>query len=354
MTGGCRSACSELMADGHAACCAGRAPRKADVDGGAAPSVRAAQGARSMSRWVRLEGGAFRMGSAEQGFAADGEGPVRTVRLSPFAIAAHTVTNTQFGDFVRETGYMTDAERFNWSFVFHAFVPPALKRRIVNVPCETPWWYPVPHAYWAQPEGPGSTVLDRLDHPVVHVSWNDAQAYCRWSGTRLPTRGRMGVRGPRRAGPESVYPWGDDLDAGRKTPLQHLAGPLPRPEHRRGRFRGDGAGGRLRAERLRALQRGRQCLGVVRGRLLARLSPRDIPHRPARRSNRAAVVRFAAAHSCATSPTATDTGWRREARTHRPARQATSASVSRRSSEISKLVWCVRSIRMSACGTSQT
>ena len=195
------------------------------------------------------------MGSAEEGFAADGEGPVRTVRLSPFAIAAHTVTNMQFGDFVRETGYVTDAERFNWSFVFHAFVPPALKRCIVNVPCETPWWYPVPRTYWAQPEGPGSTVLDRLDHPVVHVSWNDAQTYCRWSGTRLPSEAEweFAARGGL---DQKVYAWGDDLDVGPKTPLQHLAGPLPRPEHRRGRFRGDCPGGRLRGQRLRALQRG--------------------------------------------------------------------------------------------------
>ena len=75
---------------------------------------------------------------------------------------------------------------------------------------DTPWWMPVPHAYWAQPEGPPSTVLDRLDHPVVHVSWNDAKAYCQWSGTRLPSEAEWEIAA--RGGLEqAIYPWGDEL-----------------------------------------------------------------------------------------------------------------------------------------------
>jgi formylglycine-generating enzyme len=160
--------------------------------------------------WSRIDACAFRMGSSDARFPDDGEGPVRTVCVSAFAIAAHTVTNAQFGDFVRETGYTTDAERFNWSFVFHASVPPEIKCRVQKVPAETPWWYPVPRAYWAQPEGPNSTILDRLNHPVVHVSWNDAKAYCLWSNTRLPTE--MEWECAARGGlDQKLYPWGDTL-----------------------------------------------------------------------------------------------------------------------------------------------
>jgi formylglycine-generating enzyme required for sulfatase activity len=121
--------------------------------------------------------------------------------MSGFEIAAYTVTNAQFAEFIRMTGFVTEAERYNCPSFSTArsggaeAAHPARARANAMVA-------PVPHAYWAQPEGPGSTVLDRLDHPVVHVSWNDAQAYCRWAGARLPQRGAMGVRGawrPRRS-----------------------------------------------------------------------------------------------------------------------------------------------------------
>jgi sulfatase modifying factor 1 len=135
---------------------------------------------------------------------------MRTVEVSPFDIAAHTVTNAQFGEFVPRTGSETDAERFNWSFAFSAFVGEEVKRRVQRVPADTPWWLPIPRAYWVQPEGPRSTALDRLDHPVVHVSWNDAQAYCQWFCTRLPTEAEweFAARGGL---DQNIYPWGNEL-----------------------------------------------------------------------------------------------------------------------------------------------
>lgn len=150
------------------------------------------------------------MGSQDSRFPDDGEGPVRHVTVSEFAIACFAVSNLQFGDFVRTTGYTTDAERCGWSFVFAGLLPDDLKSEIGSRVADTPWWLPVPHAYWAQPEGPASTVLDRLDHPVVHVSWNDANAYCQWSDTRLPTEAEweMAARGGLK---QAIYPWGDEL-----------------------------------------------------------------------------------------------------------------------------------------------
>jgi formylglycine-generating enzyme required for sulfatase activity len=153
------------------------------------------------------------MGSHHRRFPDDGEGPVRKVTLAPFAIACHAVSNLQFGEFVRAIGYMTDAERLGWSFVFAGLLSDEARRTMTSRAAGTPWWAMVPHAYWAQPEGPHSTILDRLDHPVVHVSWNDARAYCRWSGARLPREAEweMAARGGLE---QAILPWGDELNPG--------------------------------------------------------------------------------------------------------------------------------------------
>jgi formylglycine-generating enzyme required for sulfatase activity len=165
-------------------------------------------------RWSATLGGTFLMGSPDAGgFPADGEGPVREVGLSPYRIACYAVTNAQFADFVRDTGYTTEAERYGWSFAFRNSVSAKAHDRVRRAPADTPWWLAVPRAFWAQPEGLGSTVLDRMHHPVVHVSWNDAQAYCHWSRTRLPTEAEWEYAA--RGGlVQQRYPWGDELMAG--------------------------------------------------------------------------------------------------------------------------------------------
>ena len=124
-----------------------------------------------------LPGGDFLMGTGDrEGFAGDGEGPVRAVRLDPFRIDACAVTTDQFAGFVAATGYRTDAERLSWSYVFAGFLPAARRHRAAR-PGRTPWWCAVGGAVWDRPEGPGSTLDGRGDHPVVHVSWDDSAAY---------------------------------------------------------------------------------------------------------------------------------------------------------------------------------
>jgi formylglycine-generating enzyme len=161
---------------------------------------------------VDLPGGSFLMGTDyARGYPADGEGPVRKVSLSPFAIDPFPVTNAEFAEFVRATSYRTEAEMFGWSFVFWAHIPPQRFDELVeDTVASASWWCKVPGAIWNAPEGPGSHVQDRSRHPVVHVSWNDALAYATWLGKALPTEAQWEYAA--RGGLEQkLYPWGDEL-----------------------------------------------------------------------------------------------------------------------------------------------
>ncbi len=165
-----------------------------------------------LSRMKPLPGGAFLMGSDDpNGFPKDGEGPVRTITLDPFLIDIYPVTNRLFGEFVAATGYRTEAEFFGWSFVFWSHLPKhRLADMVEDTVAEAPWWCKVPGARWNAPEGPGSSLSNRGDHPVVHVTWNDAQAFCQWSGQRLPTEAEWEYAA--RGGlVQKAYPWGDKL-----------------------------------------------------------------------------------------------------------------------------------------------
>lgn len=157
-------------------------------------------------RVVRIRGGRIRVGDDASPLPHDGETPSRTVVVKPFAIDPHAVTNAWFSDFVDATCYRTDAERFGWSLVFKAFAvaaPDAL-----GSPDAPSWWRRVDGACWRHPEGPHSTIADRGNHPVVHVSWNDAAAFAAWAGGRLPSEAEWecAARGTLT---DARFPWGD-------------------------------------------------------------------------------------------------------------------------------------------------
>ena len=161
---------------------------------------------------VKLDGGRFLMGTeSREGFAADGEGPVRDVTVDAFYMDAQPVTNAQFAEFVRATNYKTESERFGWSFVFHGHIADSDYAKVVeDTVLGINWWCKVPGASWRAPEGPDTSIDSRLNYPVTHVSWNDAAEYARWAGKRLPTEAEWDFAA--RGGLEQkTYPWGDEL-----------------------------------------------------------------------------------------------------------------------------------------------
>jgi formylglycine-generating enzyme required for sulfatase activity len=144
----------------------------------------------------------------------DGESPAHPVTLAAFDIDTTSVTNGDFAKFVEATGYRTEAELFGYSAVFH-LVLAAEDKDVLGQPPQTPWWLGVAGADWRHPGGRQSSIDGLHEHPVTHISWNDAQAYCGWAGRRLPTEAewecasRGGLQGAR-------YPWGDERGGGER------------------------------------------------------------------------------------------------------------------------------------------
>lgn len=177
--------------------------------------------------WLRrIDGGAFTIGCDRGlGHPADGEAPERVVELSPFLVTETAVSNRDFAAFVDATGYVTEAERFGWSFVFHLLADATIVASAPRVPGAT-WWCRIDGADWQHPFGPNSSTGGVEDHPVVHVSWNDATAYAAWMGARLPTEAEWEVAA--RGGLVGrIYPWGDDFAPGGRIMANIFEGTFP-------------------------------------------------------------------------------------------------------------------------------
>jgi sulfatase modifying factor 1 len=158
---------------------------------------------------VPIPGGVFVIGSDDVlAYPEDGETP-RELELSPFLIDPCAVSNAEFADFVVATGYVTEAERFGWSFVFGGVLPDDFPP--TRAAAAAPWWRQVYGADWRRPEGPASDVSERADHPAVHVSFNDALSYCGWASKRLATEAEWEFAARGGLG-QSAFPWGNELE----------------------------------------------------------------------------------------------------------------------------------------------
>jgi sulfatase modifying factor 1 len=194
--------------------------------------IDAQRGADVSARECRIPGGTFLMGSD---LHYPEERPAHRVRVGAFWMDTTTVTNAAYAGFVAETDYVTVAERPLDPAQYpgakpELLVPGALVFRMTEGPVDTRdisnWWSWTPGAQWRHPEGPGSDLTGREDHPVVQIAYEDAEAYARWAGKELPTEAEWEFAA--RGGLDGAeFVWGDEVTPDGEHRANTWQGPFP-------------------------------------------------------------------------------------------------------------------------------
>jgi formylglycine-generating enzyme required for sulfatase activity len=193
----------------------------------------------NVCKMVWIPGGEFRMGTVNVDDKHKEEGPAHNVQVKGFWMDETEVTNSQFAAFVQATGYVTEAEKDLSAQEFPNAPAEYLKggslifKRVQGVDpfqCGTsgnlPWWKFTAAATWRTPEGPGSTIEQRMNYPVLCLTWNDVHAFATWAGKRLPTEAEweFAARGGLKDMP---YVWGKEERPNGKYQCNHWQGTFP-------------------------------------------------------------------------------------------------------------------------------
>lgn len=219
---------------GHHSSAASNPASTSDAAGFNAPGVnKALAPGTAPVGMIWIPGGTFRMG-CDNCNMPDAE-PVHLVTVDGYWIDETPVTNKQFAEFVKATGYVTIAEIKPKAEDYPDAKPELLVAGSVcfappnqPVPLDNPyiWWKYQPGANWKNPEGPGSGIKGREDHPAVHIAWDDAVAYAKWAGKRLPTEAEFEFAA--RGGMDGkMFAWGNELKPGGKWVANIYQGRFP-------------------------------------------------------------------------------------------------------------------------------
>ena len=206
------------------ACCTPRSDRKQSSNILTENTATAAESSYASSLdTVVVEGGAALVGTNKPLISSDEESPLREIDIHSFRIMRTAVTNSMFREFIENSGYKTEAEKFGWSFVFDS--DDYVNAR--HVSAEAPWWRQTKSATWDRIDGINAIQADLDDHPVVHVSWNDANAFAKWAGGRLPLE-REWEHAARGGQGDVLFPWGNrEPDDQHYTPCNVWQGQFP-------------------------------------------------------------------------------------------------------------------------------